>query len=376
MLLLLHLMIKTTLLALNPPNYPEGNGDQADFPTFANQITGSISHMSVEKIINEWKKGSFKPVYWLEGEEDYYIDKVVDYAEHHILSEAEAGFNLTVFYGKDADWASVVTACRRYPMFAERQVVLLKEAQQMRDIEKLELYIDKPLSSTVFVVSYKEKKVDGRSKLAKLLKEKGEVLTTKKMYDNQLPEWTGEMVRSKGYTISPKGLALLVDHIGNDLNRLVNEVEKILVNLADRKNITEDDIEKYVGVSKEYNVFELQDAFGKRDLAKAIRIIRYFEGNPKAGPIQMILPALYNFFSKVFMIFGVPSKDDKAIAAAIGVNPFFVKDYTAAARTYSYQGVEKALLLLHHYNLRSVGVHDTGTSDASLLKELVVKMMV
>src|SRR5690242_14219420 len=162
--------------------------------------------MSAEKIIGEWKKKQYKPVYWLEGEEDFFIDKVVHYAEHNILTESEAGFNLTVFYGKDADWTEVINACRRYPMFSERQVVLLKEAQQMRDIEKLESYIDNPMPSTVFVVSYKEKKVDGRSKLAKLLKTKGELLTTKKMYDNQLPDWTTDLVHSKGYTISQKAV--------------------------------------------------------------------------------------------------------------------------------------------------------------------------
>ena len=238
--------------------------------------------MSVEKIIGDWKKAKFKPVYWLEGEEEYYIDQLVNYAEHQILTEAEAGFNLTVFYGRDADWTAVINACRRYPMFAERQVILLKEAQQMRDIDKLEAYIEKPLASTVFVVAYKEKKIDGRSKLAKILKEKAELFTTKKMYDNQLPEWTSELIRFKGYGITQKALLLLVDHIGNDLSRINNEVEKLLVNLGDRNQITEDDIERYVGISKEYNVFELQDAFAKRDRAKAIRIIQYFESNPKA----------------------------------------------------------------------------------------------
>ncbi|HEY8971502.1 MAG TPA: DNA polymerase III subunit delta [Puia sp.] len=331
--------------------------------------------MSVEKILGDWRKSKFKPVYWLEGEEEYYIDKLVEYAEHQILSEAEAGFNLTVFYGKDADWTAVINACRRYPMFAERQVVLLKEAQQMRDIDKLEAYIEKPLASTVFVVSYKEKKVDGRSKLARLLKEKAELFTTKKLYDNQLPDWTSELVRSKGYTITQKALLLLVDHIGNDLSRIDNEVDKLLVNLAGRNNITEDDIEKYVGVSKEYNVFELQDAFAKRDKVKAIRIIQYFESNPKAAPIQLILPSLYNFFSKAYMIFGQSSSDEKSVAAAIGVNPFFVRDYLAATRNYGYTGIEQGLLLLHAYNLRSVGVGSVGTEDGALLKELAVKIM-
>jgi DNA polymerase III subunit delta len=331
--------------------------------------------MSAEKIIRDWQSKIFKPVYWLEGEENYIIDKVVQYAEHNILSESEASFNLTVFYGKDALWADVVNACMRYPMFSERQVVLLKEAQQMRDLDKLEAYISKPLSSTVFIVSYKEKKVDGRSKLAKLLKEKGELLSTKKMYDNQLPEWTSELVRSKGYTISPKALHLLVNNIGNDLARIDNEVNKVLVNLSQRKSITEDDIEKYVGISKDYNAFELQLAVARKDVAKAIQIIQYFAANPKAAPIQLILPTLYNLFSKTYMIFELNTPDEKSIAANIGVSPYFVKDYISTAKAYGLQGVEKALLLLHHYNLKSVGVNDSGTSDASLLKEMVVKMV-
>ena len=329
----------------------------------------------IDKILSDWKKGNFKPVYWLEGDEPYFIDQIVDYAEHKILKESETGFNLTVFYGRDADWAAVVNACRRYPMFAERQVVLLKEAQQMKDIDKIESYIDNPLSSTVFVVSYKDKKVDGRSKLAKTLKQKGELLTTKKIYDNQLPEWTSQMVQQHGLTINQRALLILVDHIGNDLSRIQNEIEKLAVNLGARKNITEDDIENYIGVSKEFNVFEMQDAIAKKNFSKAIRIIQYFEANPKAAPIQMILPALYNFFSKVFMVFGAGSNDEKAIATALGINPYFMKDYMQAARNYSYNGVEKILLLLHEYNLRSVGVHDSGTGDAGLMKEMVVKMM-
>lgn len=330
--------------------------------------------MSVEQILADWKQKKFKPVYWLEGEEDYYIDKLMKEAERNLLTEAEAGFNLTVFYGREANWADVVNACMRYPMFADRQVVLLKEAQQMKELDKLEGYISNPLKSTVFVVGHKEKKVDGRSKLAKMLKDKTELLQTKKMYDNQLPGWTEKLVASKGYQINQKALMLLVDHIGNDLSRIDNEVDKLLLNLGSRKTITEDDIEQYVGVSKEFNVFELQDAIAKKDLAKAIRIISYFEGNPKAGPIQMVLPALYNFFSKVFQVFGVTSRDEKAVASSLGVSPFFVKDYLAAAQRFDYEGIERILLLLHEYNLKAVGVNDAGTEDASLMKEMVAKM--
>lgn len=331
--------------------------------------------MSAEKIINDWKKKKYKPVYWLEGEENYFIDKVTAYAEHNLLTDAEKGFNLTVFYGRDADWAQVVNACMRYPMFGELQVILLKEAQHMKDIDKLEHYIEKPLSSTVFVIAYKEKKADGRTRLAKIVKANAEVLTTKKMYDSQLPSWVTEMVQGKGYTAKAKAIMLLVDHVGNDLSRLENEVEKLVINLGDRGEITEDDIEKYIGISKEYNVFELQDAMARRDLPKAMKIVQYFENNPKAGPIQMVLPSLYNFFSKTFMVFGVPGKEEKAVASALGINPFFVKDYLKAASAYQYEGVEKTILLLHHYNLMSIGVGHSGGADGGLMKEMVYKII-
>lgn len=331
--------------------------------------------LTVDKILADWKKKQFKPVYWLEGEEEYFINKLIDYAEHKILTDSEKEFNLTVFYGKDSEWATVTNACCRYPMFSDRQIVLLKEAQQMRDIDKLEPYIQKPLSSTVFVVAYKEKKLDGRSKLAKLLKEKAVLFTTKKLYDNQLPEWTEELVGEKGYSINPKALAILIDHVGNDLSRIDNEIEKILVNLGKRKNITEDDIELYVGVSKEYNVFELQEALARKDVSKALRIVQYFEGNPKAGPIQLILPSLHSFFSKTYMLFGQSGADDKTLATILGVNPYFLKDYVLSAKNYSYTGVEQALLLLHQYNLRSIGVNSAPTEDASLLKEMIIKMV-
>jgi DNA polymerase-3 subunit delta len=331
--------------------------------------------MSVEKIIIEWEKNIFKPLYWLEGEEEFYIDQVIDHAEHHILSEADAAFNLSVFYGKDANWADVVNACSRYPMFAQRQVVLLKEAQQMKDIDKLENYITNPLPSTVLVVSYKGKTIDGRSKLAKLLKQQGEVLTTKKLYDNQLPGWTNDYIQLKGYTITPRALTLLVDHIGNDLSRIANEFEKVSMNLGDRKNITEDDIEKYVGISKEYNVFELQQALSNKDLAKAITIIQYFEGNPKAAPIQMLLPALYNHFSKVLTVFQMTDKTEKALRPMFYNNPYAARQALETVLNYSYSGVEQTLMLLHEYNLKSVGVNSIGISDASLMKELAVKII-
>ncbi len=331
--------------------------------------------MSAEKIISDWKNKKFKPIYWLEGDEPFFIDEVVDYAEHRLLSENEAQFNLTVFYGKDADWASVINTCMRYPMFGERQVVLLKEAQQMKDIERLENYIQRPLSTTIFVISYKDKKLDARTKFSKAVKQHGELLSTKKIYDNQLPEWTSEMIAAKGLTIQPNALAILVDHIGNDLSRLKNEVEKISINLNKRKNINEEDIENYVGVSKEFNVFELQDAISQKNLPKAIRIIQYFGANPKAGPVQLILPTLYNYFSKIYMAAAETNLSEAALKPLFYNNPFAVKQAIVAINNYGYSGTEKTLLLLHEYNLKNIGINNGGSTDADLLKELAVKII-
>lgn len=331
--------------------------------------------MSVDKVINDWKKKQLKPLYWFEGEEAYFIDQLINYAEHNILTDSEKEFNQTIFYGKDAEWPSIVNACRRYPMFSERQVVILKEAQHMRDVEKLEQYIENPLSSTIFIVGYKEKNIDGRKKFGKLLKQKAEFLSFKKLYDNQLPEWTMTMVKSKGYEITQQALRLIIDHLGNDLNRIENEVEKVWLNLGASHIIDEDAIEKYIGISKEFNVFELQDAVGKKELSKAIRIIQYFASNPKAASIQLVLSSLYSFFSKVYSLHSIQGLNEKSAATALGINPFFVKGYLVAYKNYSMASLEKILLLLNHYNLRSVGVNDVGTDDAELLKELVVKMM-
>lgn len=330
--------------------------------------------ISADKIINDLRKGQYKPVYWLDGEESFFIDQVIRFAEQELLPESEAGFNLTVFYGRDAAWADVVNACRRYPMFAEKQVVIIKEAQAMKDIDKLESYIEKPLASTLLFVAYKEKKVDGRTRLAKLLKDKTVHLSTKKMYENQLPEWTAELVSQKGYTINQKALMLLIDHIGNDLSRISNEIDKLALNLGQSKKITEDAIEQYIGVSKEFNVFELQDAIAHRNMAKAVRIIQYFAANPKAGPIQLVLPSLYSFFSKVPLVY-TAGNNERAVQAAVGVSSFHVKNYLRAAQLYTPAQMDKVLLLLHQYNLRSVGIDDSGTPGAGLMKELVAKIM-
>ena len=331
--------------------------------------------MSVEKIIGGWKKKSFRPVYWLEGEEEYYIDRVMEFAEMHLLPASEAEFNLTVFYGRDADWAAVINACRRYPMFAERQVVLLKEAQHMKDIDKLEGYIAAPLDTTVFIVGYKGKGVDKRTKMYKTLQANAEVLTTKKIPEGKIQEWIIELAKTKGYGIQPKAAALLEEHIGNDLSRIVNEIDKLSVNLQLKNTIDEDDIEKYIGISKEYNVFELQAAIAKKDLAGAIKIINYFEANPKAAAIQMVLPALYAYFSKIYAVYGLKDKSDAVLKPMFYFNPVSLSQAKEAMKFYGFSGIERMLLLLHHYNLKSIGIGDNGTPGAQLMKEMAVKIM-
>ena len=331
--------------------------------------------MSAEKILNDWSRKTYKPVYWLEGEEPYYIDKLTQFAEHRILPDDQISFNLSVFYGKDAKVDEVINACKRYPMFHEIQVVVLKEAQQLRDLDKLETYISNPLASTIFVVAHKEKKVDGRSKLSKILKTKAEVLSTKKLYDNELPEWALSMIKNKTLDIQSKALHMLVGHIGNDLQRIENEVDKLSINLKGRKQITEDDIENFIGISKEFNIFELQAAIVNKDLPVALNIINYFSSNPKAAPIQLVLPTLYSFFSKLYIASSSGSRDEYSLSAALGVKGFFVKQYIQAMQRYNYTDIEKVLILLQHYNLMSVGIGRVNLDDASMLKEMVAKIV-
>lgn len=331
--------------------------------------------MSGFTIVSDWKNEKFSPVYWLEGEEDFYIDEIVNYAEKNILSENEAAFNQTIFYGKDANWADVINACRRYPMFAERQLVLLKEAQHMRDIDKLESYIDYPLPSTIFVIAYKGKTLDGRSKLSKLLKKRGYLFVSKKIYDSQLPAWTNGYLQSKGFEITTKALMLLVDHVGNDLNRIANEVDKLSMNLGADKKITEDEIEQYIGVSKEYNISELQQALSKKDLAKTIKIIQYFDANPKAAPMPWLLPSLYNYFSKMLVISRMNDKSDRALKPLFFHNPVLVQQAKDTLMAYSFEEIEMIILLLHDYNLKSIGINTVNNDPASLLKELAVKIV-
>ncbi|MEN9858814.1 MAG: polymerase subunit delta [Bacteroidota bacterium] len=330
--------------------------------------------MDSVSILHSWSKGQFSPFYWLEGEEDYFIDQLTEAAEKSILKPEEAAFNCTVFYGRDTSWADVLNQCRRYPMFAERQVVILKEAQQLRDIEKLEPYFEQPLSSTILIIAHKEKKLDNRKKVARLIKEKGAYVFFKKLSEKDIASWIEQRLAERAYKIAPRALLLMVDHLGSDLSRIAQEIEKLQLNCKPGSVIDEDAIERFVGVNKEFNVFELQTALAQKDFLKAFRIVQYFKQNPKAAPLQLILPLLYSFFSKVYMLFGTDATDDRTIAGQLGIPPFSIRNYKEAARLYGYKGTELNLLLLHQYNLKSVGVGAASTDDSSLLKELIFKM--
>lgn len=331
--------------------------------------------MSAENILSSWKNKKFRPVYWLEGEEEFYIDSIMQVAEHQLLQPAETAFNLTVFYGKDANWADIINSCRRYPMLSEFQVVLLKEAQHMKDVDKLESYVESPLSSTVLVIGYKGKSYDKRTKFYKTLGKHAEIFQSSKLKDEQVPAWIQDQAKSRGLRLQPKALTLLHEHIGNDLSRIAGEFDKLSLNLGEKKEIDDSDIEKYVGISKEYNIFELQGALAAKDLPKAIRILNYFEANPKAVPIQAALPALYSFIGKVYSAYGMPNNSDAALKPVFYFNPTALSQARSMMNNYGFNGIEKMILLMHEFNLRAIGVGDSGTSGAALMKEMVAKMM-
>lgn len=331
--------------------------------------------MSFEKVIQSWEKKKFDSIYLLHGEEDYFIDKIVNYAENNILSESEASFNLSIFYGKDADWASVIGACKRYPMFSEKHVVILKEAQMMRSLEPFESYLETPLNSTIFIISYKGKNLDKRLRVYKQILKNGNIFESNKIKEFELNAWISNHINERGLRTSSKCVDLLAQHIGNELNRIVNEISKLQINLKERTTIEESDIEKYIGISKEYNVFELQAAICHKDFSKAILILNYFDGTPKENPIQKILPALYSFFSKVHGAYGLNKTDSSALRPLFYNNQNAVNNAQQTMKNYGFTGVEKIILLLNHYNLKGVGVGDSGTNGAMLMKEMVVKMM-
>jgi DNA polymerase-3 subunit delta len=335
----------------------------------------AAKELSSEEIIRKIKNRDLSPVYILHGEEPYYIDEISGYIEDHLLDETEKAFNQSVLYGKDIDVFAILNAARRYPMMAERQLVMVKEAQNLKDIDKLQPYIENPLASTILVICYKHKKLDGRSKMLKLAKEKYIVYESVPVPEYKLQAWIAQYCKSKNIAINPLASGMLSDFLGNDLSKIVNEIDKLLINIKDHNEITAQHVEKYVGVSKEFNTFELHNAIGAGNFFKAQKIVQYFAANPKSNSIIPVLSSLYNFFGKLLAVHFTRDYSDSNIAAVAGVHPFIAKDYARACQNYPMDKCSRIISYLHAFDLKSKGIGSVDVPEGSLLKELVFMIM-
>ncbi len=329
----------------------------------------------VLKIINDLKAGNIKPIYFLMGEEPYYIDKLTEYIENTILSEEEKGFNQTIIYGRDSTIEDIISNAKRYPMMAERQVVVVREAQELsRTIDKLESYAENPQPTTVLVFAYKYKTLDKRKKLVKLIAKHGVLLESKKLYDNQVGAWINKLLQGRGYSIEPKANAMLVEFLGNDLSRISNELDKLKIILPKGHTISPKDIEYNIGFSKDFNVFELQNAIGSKNQLKAYQIVQYFAENPKDNPMVVTVSLVFSFFVKILKYHGLKDKNPKTVAPILGVSPFFLKDYDVALRNYPMKKVSSIIASLRDIDVKSKGVGANALPSHDLLKEMLVSI--
>lgn len=329
----------------------------------------------IKGIVSEINSGEPKPIYFLMGEEPYYIDKITDYIAQHVLNEEEKGFNQMVLYGKDASIEEIVAGAKRFPMMANHQVLIVKEAQHLsRTIENLVAYAENPQPTTVLVLCYKYKKLDRRKKLYKAIQKHGEIFESKKLYENQVIDWIRRTLSGKGYKISPKASALLVEFLGTDLGRINNELEKLTLVLSKEDEITPEAIEKNIGFSKDFNNFELKKALGEKDMTKATRIIDYFSNNPKDNPFVVTIGTLNTFFTQLLQYHGLKDHSPKNVSSVLGVNPYFVSEYSVAAKNYPMKRVSQIIASLRELDLKSKGVNANNMGQADLLKELLVKV--
>ncbi len=330
----------------------------------------------VKQIVSDINSGNIKPIYFLMGEEPYYIDRISEFIDKNVLAEEEKGFNQMVLYGRDVTIEDVVGNAKRFPMMAERQVVIVKEAQDLsRTIEKLADYAENPQPSTVLVVCYKYKKIDKRKKLYKTVAKNGIIYESKKLYENQVADWIRRVLAGAKYNIEPKAAQMLVEFLGTDLSKINNELEKLKLVVPENSQITANQIEENIGISKEFNNFELRKAVGNRDVVKAHRIINYFAQNPKDNPLVVTISLLYSFFSQVLQYHGVSDKSQRNVAAILKVNPYFVKDYAEAAHNYPMKKVSRIITLLREADVKSKGVGAANLPQGDILKELLVKIM-
>lgn len=336
---------------------------------------------AVKKILSDLKARKFKPVYFLQGEESYFIDVISDYIEAHALSEAEKGFNQVVVYGKDVAMATVLTHARRFPMMSEFQVVLVKEAQEIQDLNKeigaklLLEYLKQPVPSTILVFCHKHKTLDKRRELGKNIDKLTTSVLAKKLYDNQLPDFVSEYARDKQLIIEDRAVLAICEFVGNDLNRIVNEINKLMISLHPGESITAERVLAQVGISKEYNIFELQKAILQKDSLTVAKIVNYVEANTKKNPMIPMVAFLYSFFSKLLLAAQATDKSEKGLASTLKVSPYAIRDYSLALRQYPPIKILDNISLLKEADLKLKGVNSGAANEGQILRELVYRLM-
>ena len=329
----------------------------------------------VIQITKDIKAGNIKPIYFFMGEEPYYIDKLTDFIQDNVLQEHERDFNQTIIYGRDTTIEEVISSAKRYPMMADKQVVIVREAQELsRYIEKLEGYVENPQPTTVLVFAYKYKTLDKRKKTFKLLEKLGVVYESKKLYDNQVGDWIKRVLAGQGYAIEPKATAILVEFLGTDLSKINNELDKLKIILPKGHTITPKDIEENIGFSKDFNNFELRSALGEKNQLKSYQIVEYFVQNPKDNPIIVTTGMVFGFFSQLLQYHGLKDKSKFNVAKELKINPFFVKDYELAARNYPMRKVSAIIGTLRDIDVKSKGVGAVSMTHHDLLKEMLLNI--
>jgi DNA polymerase III subunit delta len=332
--------------------------------------------LTFEEIMSDLKRRIFKPVYFLTGEEPYYIDLIVNYIEENVLTESEKAFNQIIVYGDDTTIPAIIDTARRFPMMSTHQVVIVREAQTLKKLDDLLIYLEKPLTSTILVFCYKYKAIDKRTKLYKVLGTNAAFLESQRLRDYQVPAWIERYLMTKGIKTDPAASAMLTEYLGTDLHKIVNELDKLIMMLPKGKPVvTTALIEQNIGISKDYNNFELQKAVGDKDITKANMIVNYFADNPKDNPIVLTITSLFVLFSKILTYHYIADKSKNNVAAILKINPFFVKDYEMAARKYNIAKTVHSIALLRTFDMRSKGFGDAGTDQGELLKELVYRIL-
>ncbi len=334
--------------------------------------------ISAEQILANLKHGEYHPVYLLHGTESYFIDQISDHIEENALNDMEKAFNQLILYGRDTDYQAVIDNARRYPVGAPRQVIIIKEAQDMKTLAELTAYVEQPAPMTVLVICHKHKSLSMATRLGKALKAKAVVFESKPLYDNQVPAWIQQYLKSKKLTVQQEIAGLIGDYLGTDLSKIANELDKLALNLPAKSEVSRQDIETHIGISKDFSIFELQNAIGERNTVKVNRIVHYFEANPKKNPIQMVIGTLYGFFSKIYMMHFLRNTPENELINALGLrSAYFLKDYRLAARNFPLEKTEKAIGILKTYDLRSKGVefNSTGKPENELLREMVWRIL-